>query len=102
MQVIRGHRFLFHTEQDLQAGIAQALDLLGIKYEREVCLTKCDRIDFMVGNVGIEVKVDGALNEVIRQVYRYMHCGQVSALMLITSKARHRLISGEMNGKPVY
>jgi hypothetical protein len=61
-----------------------------------------ERIDFMVGRVGIELKVDGGNAEVLRQLDRYAASPDVDALVLITS--RRRLVAGlpaELRGKPL-
>lgn len=61
-----------------------------------------ERIDFMVGRVGIELKVDGGSAEVLRQLDRYAASPDVDALVLISS--RRRLLIGlpaELRDKPL-
>jgi hypothetical protein len=61
-----------------------------------------DRVDFLVGEcVAVEVKIDGSLGDVTRQIHRYAQSDRVKALVLIS--ARHRLDNQPttMNGKPL-
>jgi hypothetical protein len=91
-----------HTcEEDLQAKIASALTSSSVPFEREVNLTPTDRIDFLVGKVGIEVKVKGSPTEVARQLNRYVQSDRIESLLLVTSKATHRALPSELNGKQI-
>lgn len=99
---IRAHAFRFENEAELQAGIAIALAEHRIAFEREVVLSGRDRIDFVVGTVGIEVKLKVGTNEVIRQLHRYAQHGALSSLILVTSSLRlASSIPHEMNGKVI-
>lgn len=96
---IRRGRFRYNDEADLQEGLAMCLD--GLDVEREVILSPRDRIDLLVhGSVGIEVKVAGTPGAVERQCRRYLEDDRIQGLVLVTTKARHRL-PDEINGKPV-
>ncbi len=110
VSVLKRHRFNFTTEDELQRGIASALREAGESFEREVPLTKADRIDFLVGvregddfrsEVGIEVKVDGSISALTRQVYRYADHPRVPAVLIVTGLHRHDNMPPVMNGKPV-
>lgn len=85
-------RFLWSTEDDLQRGLAQALEGKGYVVEREVRLNSRDRIDLVVDRVGIEVKIAGAARDVERQLGRYLESDRIDELVLITAKAAHRRI----------
>lgn len=90
------------TEDALQREIAAAFDEAGIGYEREVRLNDKDRIDFVCSsNVGVEVKIKGGVNPLTRQVFRYLSSAQVEAVVIVTTRALHRRISREMQGKTV-
>ncbi len=82
-------RFLAASEAELQAALAAALVEGGFDVRREVRLSGRDRIDLLVDRVGIEVKVDGASNAVLRQLGRYAAHPEVSALLLVTTDVRH-------------
>jgi len=91
-----------HTDEaGLQQMIESILQLQGLDVQREVRLTPSDRIDFMVGRVGIEVKVASSLAEVTRQLRRYAITGAVDHLVLVTTKVRHRSIGPDILGVPV-
>lgn len=89
------------TEEDLQCAIASALISSSVPFEREAKLSPTDRIDFLVGEVGIEVKIKGSPTEVARQLNRYVQSEKIQSLLLVTSKATHRALPSELNGKPI-
>lgn len=68
------------TEAVVQDQIERALRQEGIEYEREVELAPRDRIDFMVGPVGIEVKIKGTRAQIIRQLARYVRNDRVEEI----------------------
>lgn len=100
LEIFASHRFLFSAEDELQRGIAGALAAAGLVVEREVRLTQRDRIDLLVGTVGIEVKIAGDASRVERQLERYTQSDLVTALILVTTRVRHRP-PPMLNGKPV-
>jgi len=102
VRAIRCHRYIFSTEMELQAGIERALMDEGIVAEREVLLSPTDRIDFMVGRVGIEVKIGGTYSALVRQIQRYAHVGQLCAIVVVTTKSRLRALPAEIASVPVY
>ena len=101
-ELISGTRFRFSNEAELQDAIEKVLRSQSVTYVREHRLSVKDRIDFMAGSVGIEVKVESSASTVLRQLWRYAASPEVSALILVTSKARHMNMPGEITGKPVY
>jgi hypothetical protein len=98
---IAEHRFRYADEDELQRGLAVALCGHGYLVEREVRLDARNRIDlFVEERVAIEVKIAGTPDSVMRQVTRYAADDRVKAIVLVTSRTRHRL-PPEINGKPV-
>lgn len=94
--------FRFQNEGELQEGIAIALERAGISHVREVVLSKADRIDFMLdGGVGVEVKIDGSITSLTRQLYRYAQRPEVAAVVVVVSRMRLTNLPTEMNGKPI-
>lgn len=75
-------------EYRLQDGCALVLAGRGFTVEREVALSAADRIDLLVGQIGIECKVDGSASAVVRQCLRYLNAPQIAALVLVTGRAR--------------
>lgn len=86
----------------LQNAIALALADHGFLFHREVRLTPEDVIDFVVDDrLGIEVKVDGSLSEVTRQLHRYAHSERVSELLLVTTRSKHRPMPPAFGRTPI-
>lgn len=101
VDAIRRRRFRYVDEDELQRGLAAALEADGFEIEREVILSPRDRIDILAGRVGIEVKVAGQAASVVRQLERYAESDRVDELVLVTSRVRHLAVPSEIGGKPV-
>jgi hypothetical protein len=97
--LIRGFRFSYTSEEQLQAAVAGAIRSQGLDVEREVTISPGCRIDMMVGRVGVEVKVHGPVSSVSRQVARYLESDRVDGIVLVTTRVRHLRIGSP--GKPV-
>lgn len=90
------------SEAILQEAIAATFTAAGIPFEREVCLSKKDRIDFLCEEgIGIEVKVDGGISDVTRQLHRYAQSERITRLVLVSTRMRLLTIPRELNGKHV-
>jgi hypothetical protein len=100
MKTLAGHRFDVSCESVLQVQIAEAFQAAGIEFQREVRLSSRERIDFMVGAIGIEVKISGQVKAIYRQCVRYCGFDQVTMLLLVTNRAMG--LPGELEGKPCY
>ncbi len=101
-ETLHRHQFRYKNEKELQAGIAIVLSSLGIKFQREITLGPKDKIDFLVKNgIGIEVKTNGALAAVTRQLWRYADYKEIQTLVLVTTRYLHRNLPFEMKGKPL-
>lgn len=94
-------RYRFRSEADLQASIAETLTEHKVDADREVRLSDEDRIDFMVGRIGVEIKIDGTARTVLRQLRRYAASDQVDALVLVTNRATHLRLPEQIDGKPL-
>jgi len=95
-------QFRFSSEADLQEAIEALYVQNGVSYVREARLNAKDRIDFMVGGIGVEVKVDSSLNSVQRQLWRYAASDAIDSLVLVTTKAAHKNLPEFITGKPLY
>lgn len=91
----------FGNESELQLAIAERFTQAGVAFEREVSLSRVDRIDFLVGGIGIEVKTKGAENAIVRQLARYAQSPRVDALVLVTTRWTLSL-PADLGGKPVH
>lgn len=100
-QALAPVRIRYACEKDLQIGIAETLTAAGVPFEREVYLNAKDRVDFRVAKVGVEVKTEGSVTQVTRQLHRYAQSSEVEAIVLVTDKAKHRAVPRKMNGKTV-
>jgi len=99
-RVLGRYRLSVGDEDSMQRSIAGALDAESLKFDREV-RRGVDRIDFVVGRVGIECKVAGSVSALIRQLFRYTEWQDLDELLVVTSLDRHRLAPTELNGKPI-
>jgi hypothetical protein len=76
----------------------------GCEFRWEVWLDgdKRNRIDFVVGRIGVELKVDGSPAAVLRQLDRYAAAAELDAVTLVTTRRAHlRGLPSELRGKPV-
>lgn len=101
--LLRGYRFTFSTEAELQAGIERVLRQAGIEFRREAAISREDRPDFMIaGGVAIECKTNGGLSALTRQIHRYAQIAEVTGILVVTTRMQHRaLATDSLNGKPV-
>lgn len=99
LDLIRATRLPAGPEKAVQAAIGDALTRAGIAHRREVRLSAADVIDFMVGGLGVEVKIKGARRAILRQLERYAAHEEVAALALVSSVAMG--LPAAINGKPV-
>jgi hypothetical protein len=88
-------------EARVQAAIEALLLREGIEHRRELTLSPKDRIDFLVGGIGLEVKVAGSVGAVVRQLERYAKHDRIKSLVLVTTKSTLARVPLEMNGKVV-
>lgn len=101
--VIRGHRFRYTSEDELQEGIAAVLDQAEPKLTvlREVVLNDRDRIDILVNaEIGIEVKVAGSQTHPWGQLKRYAEHDAIESLILVTNRSYQ--LPDEVGGKPLH
>ena len=103
LYILRENRFNFTGEKELQSALEQAFTAAELEFEREVSLSKKDRIDFLFpGGLGVEVKVDGSKNNLIRQLHRYAAHERIEHLLVITNKSRLASMPGTLNEKNVH
>jgi hypothetical protein len=85
-------------EVDLQDAVEWLLKSYRVEFIREHDLTGHGRVDFMCGDVAVEIKVNGSARAIYRQCRRYCECPEVKALILVTNKTIG--LPEEINGKP--
>ena len=88
-------------EYDLHGMVSEALQNAEIEFRHEAPLAPRCRIDFLCGDVGIEIK-RGKPDRipVENQLRRYAETGKVSALILLSEKTRP--VPGFIAGIPIY
>lgn len=101
-QVISGPRFHWRGEKDLQDGIEFVLRGESIGYEREHKLGSLGVIDFLVGRVGVEVKIKGQASSVIAQLKRYASHPEVDELLLVTGRMQLTRMPDHIDGVPLH
>jgi len=99
---LRGYRFNYSCEDDLQKALASVLTRCSIPFQREYVLSPKDRLDFLVGTTAIEVKIQGSLVEVVRQVQRYLQSPKIESVIVVTTRNTHRRMPETMNGKTIH
>jgi hypothetical protein len=95
-------RCQFSDEKQLQASLFELLQQELPEVAREVTISPRNRIDFLAGSLGIEVKIKGSLAAVTRQLWRYSLTPAVSELILVTTVPEHAAQPAEMNSKPLF
>lgn len=99
---LRCFRYGARTEAEFQECIGAVLTLRNAPFEREVLLSKGDRIDFLLADgVGIEVKIKGTAAAAEAQLRRYARSPRVKELILMTSRSQVAVQPSEIDGKPV-
>jgi hypothetical protein len=99
---LRANRYRYANEKELQDGIEQVLERNGVPFKREVRISAGDVVDFLVeGSIALEVKIDGGLSKVTRQLHRYAQQDRVREVLLVTTRWRHSNMPGLINGKPI-
>lgn len=101
-ELLRSHRYRFNDERELQDGIELALRATGVAYEREVRLEATSRIDFMVKDVGIEVKIAHSATALLRQLHRYAQIPAIRELVVVTRRLHHAQLPDTLGGKPLH
>jgi len=99
--LLRSYRYDLSSERSLQDGIERVLREESIEFERECVLGPGEHIDFLIGGIGVEVKIKGSLSSVTRQLMRYALSERITAVLLVTSRMQHAALPGTLRGKPV-
>ena len=87
--LINKHRFDLQNEKVLQQQIEDMLIQNNVPYQREVKLSDKEIIDFIVEDVGIEIKIKGKRKDFYRQILRYSESPKIKAFILVTNKSMH-------------
>lgn len=99
--LIAGFRYRFTDERDLQDGIERVLRSSDSPYRREPVLSAPDRPDFLVGDIAIEVKIQGTLAQLLRQVSRYAAHDKVRGILVVGTPVWLVQVPDEICCKPM-
>ena len=87
-------------ERDIHAAIMSVLDARSIAYEHECVLGPRCRIDFLVGDIGLEVKKGCPRSSVLcKQIGRYLKSERLSAILVVSQQYVN--LPTMINGKKV-
>jgi hypothetical protein len=100
-ELVLAHRFAVASEAQLQSAVETLLRRAGCVFEREAPVGQRDRIDFLVAGIGIEIKVDGSLGQVTRQLHRYAQSERIASLLLVTTRVKHTNLPTTLHNKPL-
>jgi hypothetical protein len=101
-EALSGYRYDLSNEDSIQSGLERAMLMEGLVFVREAQLSNEDRLDFLVDAcVAIEVKRQGSLQELLRQLSRYAQHVVVRELLVVTSRLQSTNLPTEIGGKPL-
>ena len=88
-------------EADLHAIVEQSFTQRNLPYAHEVSIGRGCRIDYVIGNVGVEIK-KGKPNrtQLLRQVERYAACERIGEIIVVSWQSV--ALPKEVYGKPVH
>lgn len=88
-------------ECEIHEAISAALNAAGIAFEHEFRLNVGKRIDFVCGDIGIEVKKSRPKSSKLQaQIQRYLEDTHLSAMIVVLQKPCY--LPDRICGKPVY
>ena len=101
ISIIRSYKIQVNNESDVQRQLDGIFANSGIEYKREFVLDKRNRIDFIIGSIGIEVKIHGiSAKRIYDQLNRYCFFEKISSIILITSQAC--IMPDKINNKEIH
>lgn len=101
VDLIKSYRYTYTDEYGLQQQIFDMLTQAGYPATREKFIRRIGRLDLAVGPIAIEVKVYGAVANLIRQVARYLGSPEIQGVVVVSTVARHGSVPATIKGKPV-
>ncbi len=100
VHLMSSRRFSLSDEKRLQAEMEELFTAAAFSFKREHRLDSRSIIDFMFGDVGVEVKIKGSRLNIYRQLERYAEFEAVRCLLLVTNVPMG--LPELINGKPAH
>lgn len=103
--IVSKHKFKYSDEKELQDGLELLFSKKDVPYRREVRLSRNDILDFVIDIdvcIGIEVKIAGSQNALLRQINRYLAHDEIKAIFVIGSPYWINNLPNILNNKPIY
>lgn len=100
LRILSGYKFSLSSEKILQEEICSVLESNSISFEREVKLSSDSFIDFLLSDIGVEVKIKGTAAGIYRQLTKYCASEKINAVILLTNRSMG--VPTQINNKPVY
>lgn len=97
---LKRHRFSLQNEKCLQAEMYEFLLPIFPGIIKEFVIDKKSEIDFLIENIGIEVKIKGGKVAIYKQCERYCMSDKITTLILVTNRSMG--FPKEINGKDCY
>lgn len=94
-----GARIVLPNEFALHDELARRLTAAGIGFEREVRMGAKKRPDFRIDDIAVELKIDGGVMAILRQLKRYADDPRLAGVVLVTT--RPVSIPSSLGGKPL-
>lgn len=92
----------FVSESELQATVLGVLEGARVPHLSEVWLNDVDRIDVVVGRIGLELKLHGTVSAVSRQLQRYAQSELLDEIILVTARSQLCSVPRELSGKAIH
>ena len=97
---LRNVKFNLGDEKALQQQLANRFTEKGISFKKEFVFDKSSIIDFLIDDIGVEVKIKGGKKAIYKQCLRYSTYSEVKQLLLITNVSMG--VPEMLNDKPIY
>lgn len=98
---LRNLTVITDKEEALQDAVRVRFQQLSVRFVEQVAVDKQNRFDFAHEGIVIELKVNGGLPALTRQIDRYAALDVVSEVCVVTTKRQHLRLPVEIRGKPV-
>jgi hypothetical protein len=100
IEILTSYQFSLTSEKRLQVEIEEIFLNEGINFIKEYSLGNLGIIDFIVEDIGIEVKVKGNPKSIYRQCEDYCQHDDIKKLLLVTNKSMG--MPEEINNKLIF